>query len=73
MAKFKIEVIQDDCIGCAACQAVCPDSFEMVDVNGEMKAKATHEDTDELSCAMDGAESCPVTCIHIIEDGNKLI
>ncbi|MBS1267163.1 MAG: Ferredoxin [Candidatus Woesearchaeota archaeon] len=73
MAKFKMNITIEECIGCAACQAVCPDCFEMKDINGEMKAKATKQEFDELGCAMDAAESCPVNCIHIFEDGEKKI
>ena len=40
MAKYKIEVIKEDCTGCMACNASCPESFEMKDDDsGIPKAK----------------------------------
>jgi len=76
MAKYKIELITEECTGCAACNASCPESFEMKDdASGIPKAKPTKSDVDELGCAMDAAQVCPVNCIHITEteNNNKLI
>jgi ferredoxin len=72
MAKYKIEIVTDDCTGCAACNASCPEIFEMTEVDGIPKAKVKKSDVDDLGCAMDAAQVCPVNCIHIIEtEGNK--
>jgi ferredoxin len=76
MAKYKIELIVEECTGCAACNASCPESFEMKDDDkGTQKAKVKKADVDELGCTMDAAQVCPVNCIHITETetGNKLI
>lgn len=76
MAKYKIEIVIEECTGCAACNASCPESFDMKDDDsGIPKAKVKKADVDELGCAMDAAQVCPVNCIHIIETetNNKLI
>jgi ferredoxin len=76
MAKYKIEIVTEECTGCAACNASCPECFEMKDdASGIPKAKAVKPDVDELGCAMDAAQVCPVNCIHITdtEAGKKLI
>lgn len=59
---MKLEVNQDVCIGCGACQAICPEVFE---INDEGFAQATvdviAEDFEET--AIDAKESCPVNAI----------
>jgi len=73
MTKYKVEVITEECTGCAACNASCPEAFEMKDdESGIQKAKPVKENVDEIGCAMDAAQVCPVNCIHITEtEGNK--
>jgi len=61
MAKFKVEVIKEDCIGCGACAAACPDNFEM---EGD-KAVVKKAMIDEIGCSQDAADGCPVSCIKI--------
>jgi ferredoxin len=61
--SFKIEVVEDECIGCGACAAACSDVFEM---DGD-KAKAKQTEIEEVGCAQEAAESCPVTCIKVTE------
>ena len=63
MAKFKIEIDKEACIGCAACTASCADNFEM---DGD-KAKVKNPEVDDIGCNKDAADSCPVTCIKITE------
>lgn len=62
MAKYKIEIDEDACIGCGACTSC--DNFELGD-NGKAKAKRT--ELDELGCSKEAAENCPVDCIKINE------
>ena len=75
MAKYKVEVDVEQCTGCGACNASCPESFEMKDVDGMPKASVKTPDIDDMGCCMDAAQVCPVNCIHIIEleSGKKLI
>ena len=72
MAKFKIEVVEKDCTGCGACVAACPECFDMQDSAKGQKAVPKASEVDEIGCAMDAAEVCPVNCIHILEvESNK--
>ena len=62
MAKYKVESDKDVCIGCGACVSMCPDNWEMEE---DGKAKALHEEIDEIKCNEDAKDSCPVDCITI--------
>ncbi|MBU0666560.1 MAG: ferredoxin [Nanoarchaeota archaeon] len=76
MAKYKIKQDLNECIGCAACTAVCPNNWEMVNIKGEEKAKPkkVEFDEDELEENKEAAESCPVEIIHIeTKSGDKII
>ncbi len=80
MAKYKIIQNRDECIGCSACVAVAPKSWEMKDDNKAFlkgSKKNPNEiytlETDDLEKNLDAAESCPVNCIHIEENGKKKI
>ena len=80
MAK-KIKIIHDRpiCIGCGACAAVCDKHWEMNDDGRSdlKKAKVVGKtqvlELDNMDCNKEAAEACPVNCIHIEEDGKKLI
>lgn len=71
----KITHDRDVCIGCGACAAVCPDYWEMGD-DGKSDLKGAKKDALELKeagCNTEAAQGCPVNCIHIEEDGKKVI
>ncbi len=53
----KISVDQNKCIGCGACAATCPKSFEMKD--GKAHAKG------ESDCAKAAEAGCPVGAISV--------
>jgi ferredoxin len=87
MGKQTIDHDRPTCIGCAACEAVAPDFWEMAedgksDVKGAerimegneiVREKLEIEEKDQ-ELNMDAAEACPVNCIHILdENGEKLI
>ncbi len=61
---FKIKVDKEKCIGCGACEAQCPDNFEL-DENS--KAKVKKAEVGELKCNKDAQEVCPVDAIIIEE------
>ncbi len=69
MAKYNIE-IDDGCISCGNCVNVCPAFFEMKE-----KAHVKKPETDDLKCAKEAAEQCPVNVIHItdMEKNEKII
>jgi ferredoxin len=75
MAKYKIDVDIDECIGCSACVAVCDDNWEVVEMDSMLKAQPKQAEVDELGGNKEAAEQCPVSCIHITdtESGEKLI
>jgi len=52
-----MKVDKEKCIGCGACVAVCPQSFEMAG-DGKAVAKA---DSD---CAEAGKNACPTSAIE---------
>lgn len=62
--KYKIN--QDKCLGCGACTATCPNTFELSDSG---KAKTVSEDgtCNDEDCNM-CKEVCPVGAISEIED-----
>ena len=61
MSEFKVS-IDNGCISCGNCQRVCPEMFEVL-----QKAKVKTPNIDELKCAMEAAEQCPVSVIHITD------
>lgn len=52
-----VKVDKAKCIGCGACAAVCPESFEMKGDKAVAKKNS--------KCAKEAAESCPVNAISI--------
>ena len=58
-------IVNENCIGCGACTAVCPDVF---DLNDEGKAEnIMGEDIPEdlMDACKEAAESCPVEAIEL--------
>lgn len=66
-----ITVDKETCIGCGSCVALCPDVFQL-DANGKAEvissasAKATADKQDNIECAKNAAESCPVQAIKVL-------
>ncbi len=84
MGKYIIRHDRPNCIGCAACEAVCPKFWEMrEDGRSDIKGSRLREDgwqeleigEEDLPCNLEAAESCPVNVIHVEEKetGKKLI
>ncbi|MDD7607518.1 MAG: ferredoxin [Candidatus Enterosoma sp.] len=60
MAK-KVVINKDDCFGCGACTATCPEVFQMED---DGKAGVVAQPSDELDAAVeDAVNGCPVGAI----------
>lgn len=55
--------VNENCIGCGACIAVCPEVFDFEDDQAKVVGKITDENKEDAVNAM---ESCPVGAI--IED-----
>jgi len=57
----KATVNEETCIGCGACEAVCPEVFK---IEGD-KAKVIKNPVEDVDCAKEAADSCPVDAIKI--------
>jgi ferredoxin len=66
MAKYKVKVIRDLCIGAASCVAISPKVFQL---DNEAKAIVLDETADTDENILAAAQSCPVNCV-IVEDEN---
>jgi len=60
MAKLKIEVDKEACIGCGACTSC--DNFEMTD---DGKASVKKAEVEEEGCNNEAAGVCPVQAIKV--------
>ena len=83
--KYRVELDREGCIGAAACVAVDPDNWTIVE-DGKVDLKESKQDLStkffvrdidesELQKWKEAAESCPVTVIHIVdlETGKRII
>jgi ferredoxin len=57
----KITVDKEECIGCGACVSMCSSMFKMV--GGKSVPKK--DTVDNIGCAQEAADGCPVSCIKI--------
>jgi ferredoxin len=64
MAKYKIELDKEKCIGCGVCENTCPENFELTD---DGKARVKEAEVTEISCNKEAEEICPVDAIKITE------
>lgn len=82
--RYKIVYHKNECIGAFACVAAEPETWEIAEddttkadiVNHDEKKGETYvKYVDDLKNNMEAAQSCPVNCIHIIdqETGEELI
>ena len=60
---MKIEIDEEACIGCGACQAVAEEYFDIVDGKAKaMKDAVAGEDEDKVK---EAASVCPVNAIKL--------
>ncbi|MFH1455492.1 MAG: ferredoxin [archaeon] len=69
MAKFNIEFNEEECIGCGACAAQCPENWDMKEDEdeGTRKAEPLEFEIEDLSCNELAANVCPVGAINIVK------
>ncbi|MFQ6087962.1 MAG: ferredoxin [Candidatus Methanofastidiosia archaeon] len=61
MARYKVELDKEECIGCGACENICPELFALKsDV-----AEVLEEEINDPACAKEACEMCPVECIKV--------
>jgi len=70
MAKYKIKIDKDKCIGCGTCSAIAPKTFKL-DTNN--KAKVVDPEGDDDKTILQAAQSCAVLAIELKDkDGKKV-
>ena len=64
---MKVKVNSDACIGCGACEAICPDYFEL---NDEGISVAKNEDVkdDIKDQVMNAMDTCPTGAIEEVDE-----
>jgi ferredoxin len=62
----KVEIDEDECIGCQSCVELCPDVFGFEDETE--KAFVYKEFSGDEECIEDAAAACPVDCIEVEEE-----
>jgi len=55
-----VSVNQETCIGCGACEATCPNVFELKDGKAYVKKG---QEKSKLACVKEAIEGCPVSAI----------
>ena len=63
-AKYRLELVEEDCIGCGACASVS-DNWQMNYDKG--KAFFIRKHIDELGSNQEAANGCPTQCIKVIK------
>jgi ferredoxin len=64
---MKVRVDAETCIGCATCEGICPEIFEMTDEDKAI-AKVEEVPPEHEDACRDAAEQCPVEAILVEED-----
>jgi ferredoxin len=64
VGKYKVEVINDKCIGAASCAAIAPRVFEM---NEDNIAVVISQDGEEDDIKLLAAQSCPTAAIIVTD------
>ncbi len=69
MAKYKVSVDRDACIGDGVCESLCPEVFKLDDEGISVVLKPEIDDS-LYDCVKQAVESCPAECISLekVED-----
>jgi ferredoxin len=64
VGKYKVEVINEKCIGAASCVAIAPGTFVL---NEQNIAEVISQNGDPDDMKLLGAQSCPTAAIRVID------
>lgn len=64
---MKVKVNKDACIGCGACEAICPNVFKIED-DGFSNVKVDNVPKDDEENVRDAIDSCPTGAIEEVEE-----
>jgi len=57
-------IINDSCIACGTCEAICPEVFKITEIDGKMISTVLEADYTALESKIDEAiAACPVQAI----------
>ena len=69
---MKIILEKPQCIGCSTCSTICDKFFELNEEenkahlkNSKLNGENEELEIEEVGCAKEAAESCPVLCIKV--------
>lgn len=71
MAKYKIRIDRDLCIGAATCVAIAPQAFALDNEAKVILLPTLDSETDQS--LLDAAKSCPVAAIFVDDEQGKQI
>ncbi|UCH34188.1 MAG: ferredoxin [Armatimonadota bacterium] len=60
-----VQVDADVCTGCGLCEESCPNVFKLDEDEGVAKVANPNPDGEDLGCAKQAAEECPVEAISV--------
>ena len=67
---MNLKVNKDICVGCGACQAICPNVYE-IDVDGLATVKSQPTEIN-MEDAIDAKEGCPVGAIEEVNENGEI-
>jgi len=83
MGKFRVELDKNACQGFGACVELCPQFFQLSNVDGKSSIEGAKKITkgnevvletlemEKLDCVREAAEACPFNAIHIVNVKNE--
>ncbi len=69
MAKYKVKVDRDLCIGAGSCVAVAPKAFALDNEAKAVILPTVSEESDDT--LLEAAKSCPVAAIFVYDETGK--
>ncbi len=61
----RVEVLGEDCIGCALCRERAPENFEMVAEEAVARVVAQPANEDEEQACLEAADYCPIGALSV--------